>query len=168
MTYSLIVSILFRIINVLILVAVAMYGYKKYLKKTLVDDMVRKQHEREILEHGLRDTQKECRVRTQQLADDAELIAALTKKVILWRQAQHAVLMQREHYKRQHIDYFKTQAPIKQQRIAEYMAERAGIEDIIEQSRTILTDQFSDYETVRAYTDKALAIFKESELHERR
>jgi hypothetical protein len=155
-----IVSVLFRLINVGVLIAVFIYGYRKYAKKPLIDDMLHAHKALEGLEHALDGAKKNRHVQEQQLRDDAQLISTLKEKIVLWRMVQHRLLMEREEYKARRSEQLRAQQPHKQQRIAEYMAERSGMDDIIEQSRQMLTNRFEQAGSVRRYSDTVISILE--------
>jgi Zn-dependent oligopeptidase len=163
-----IVSVLFRLINVGVLVGVFIYGYKKYIKKPLTDDMQQAHGAVAHLEHTLESAKKSRHTHEQQLRDDMQLITTLKEKVVLWRMVQHRLLTDRQEYKKLRIAQLQEQLPIKQQRIAEYMAERSGMDAIIESSRQMLATRFEQESTVRGYDDAVLSLLKrESTPHER-
>ena len=135
MSVTVIISILFRLINFGILIAAFIYIYKKYIHSALVNGM---QHERDLLkklEHKKKDISLKSKHLSQQLINDKEIIHDLSNKIEVWSRNETASKDERELYKKLFLEKLKKQAHFKQLRIAEYMLEKESIEAIIENTK---------------------------------
>lgn len=144
MISSMIVSIVFRLINFALLIFALVYIYKKYIRDFLVKGLQQEHEALKSLELQKKDTIDQSETLKKQLHDDQVLIQQLKKKIAQWAHAEKMWKQECAAYKQHCIEKLKKQSDFKQLRIAEYMLEKESISLIIDRSRDELIKQFDD------------------------
>lgn len=169
MTLQAIISILFRLINFGIFIALMIYVYKKYMYPLLVYEANQQQEALLELERQEHDTKRKRLVLDDQLHSDKQLIVELKKRMGTWVAAEREWRQSRQRYKEACIKKLEEKTAFKQIRIAEYMVEKDSMPLIVAQARQELIEQYKNDAKAKDYIECVInTLTQERALHEYR
>lgn len=151
MTYSTVIATLFRIINVAVLIAIALYSYKKYLKQLLIRAFEQDQWEKRNLKHDLNERCLALQRAEKQLDDDNLLIQTLTVKMEKWQDQEQILSQEHKNQVKKRIEILHSTNHIRERYIAHHVSQKDNITTIINNAQKELRNYFNNHAAYAKY-----------------
>ena len=153
-SYHLIVSIVFRIINLLILVAIGAYIFQRHMFKQLKERYADYKQQLRFLRTRTRSLEKEKDELATLIEQDSALCQQLKKRVAVWQRTvkEEAAMQADEHAA--YIAAIKKRSAIQEEQLTLNVARKTVMPTVIQKLQSDMAKTFADGATQQRYLKK--------------
>ena len=154
------ISVIFRLINFAILIALFTYLFKRYALETLKESMAGEQEALSALQQNKEQLTLSSRLATQSLADQEQLCIVLARKVDAWQAVCNHELAQRQQEKERLLQQLIAKNQEQSDNVAFDSVQRHVLPIVLVKAKAQLQTMFESEEKGRVYIEQLVEQLK--------